>query len=138
MTWYNMKSRCYNIKDKKYKFYGARGIEVCDRWLNSFQNFYEDMGPKPKGLTLERIDNNGDYDIDNCKWAKYIEQNRNYSKCFLTEDDVEEIRRLYATGQYTQRELAKMYNYDRGNIGHIVHFDIWKDKVFEYQGKDLF
>lgn len=77
-AWSEMKTRCYNPNRKKdFRNYGARGITVCDRWRDSFENFLADMGEKPPGLTLERIDNERGYSPDNCKWATYSEQNRN-------------------------------------------------------------
>lgn len=75
-TWLNMLQRCSNPKSRDYHNYGGRGIRVCLRWL-SFSNFLEDMGPKPRGLTLERRDNNGNYEFGNCKWATRLEQRHN-------------------------------------------------------------
>lgn len=76
-AWRGMKSRCYREKDPRYKDYGGRGITVCERWLDSFENFLADMGERPEGLTLDRKDNDGPYSPDNCKWSTRSEQQRN-------------------------------------------------------------
>jgi hypothetical protein len=76
-TWESMKARCYNKNNRAYYNYGERGIIVCEEWRDSFINFYRDMGIKPKGLTLDRIDNNGNYEPGNCRWASDADQCKN-------------------------------------------------------------
>ena len=75
--WQAMKSRCYSKTHKRYSDWGGRGIKVCDRWLKSYDAFAEDMGERPKGYTLDRIDNNKGYSPDNCKWSSPKEQSNN-------------------------------------------------------------
>ena len=78
-TWADMKTRCNNKNHKWYYCYGDRGISVSDEWL-SFTNFFRDMGPKPKGTSLDRINNDEGYSKDNCRWATSHEQNRNHRR----------------------------------------------------------
>lgn len=76
-----MKQRCNNPRNVAYKYYGGRGIMVCVRWMDSFQNFLKDMGRKPgPKFTIERNNNNLGYSPDNCKWATSAEQNQNKRK----------------------------------------------------------
>jgi hypothetical protein len=85
LIWQNMKKRCYNQNQKYYNRYGGRGITVCDRWLNSFENFFADMGKCPEGCSVDRINNDGNYCPENCRWATQTEQQNNKSNnIFLT------------------------------------------------------
>lgn len=74
-----MVDRCTNPKHGYYEYYGARGITVCDRWRN-YENFLADMGERPEGTTLDRIDNDGNYEPGNCRWATWDEQGANKRK----------------------------------------------------------
>lgn len=76
-TYCGMLERCYNRKSEAYKWYGALGIMVCNEWLNNFWQFVTDMGFKPEGMSIERINTFGNYEPSNCKWATITEQNRN-------------------------------------------------------------
>ncbi len=76
-AWHHAIDRCTNPNNPKYHHWGGRGIKVCQRWLDSFDNFLADMGAKPRGRVLDRQDNDGHYEPTNCRWATLSESNRN-------------------------------------------------------------
>lgn len=108
-----MLSRCYMPTDSKFADYGGRGIVMCERW-RKFDNFLADMGVKPDGLSIERINNDGNYQPSNCKWATRTEQNRNKRNTKLTAEQVADIRsrpayRNRRSGRSVREELAEQY-----------------------------
>lgn len=86
-TWQNMITRCENPRDHHYKNYGARGISVCSLWRHDFWSFINDMGPRPDGCSLDRLNNDGDYEPNNCRWALPSEQARNKQSARYVEID---------------------------------------------------
>ena len=86
-SWDSMIQRCTNPRATNWRLYGGRGIQVCQRWLNSFEAFFDDMGPRPAGMTLDRIDCDGHYEPGNCRWATVVQQgnNRRASKRIVVE-----------------------------------------------------
>lgn len=116
-----MKSRCYCVNNAKYKNYGERGIKVCDRWVNSYENFIKDMGLKPsKDYSIERIDVNGNYEPSNCKWGTLLEQASNKTNT---------VRIEINGSQVCQSELARIckvhdhsisYQLSKGKSGNEI------------------
>lgn len=117
------KQRCIYEAHKAYKDYGGRGIKF--EW-DSFFEFYYDMMPTWfEGAELDRIDNDGNYVKDNCRWVTKAENARNRRDSLHTCDTVRLIRELYSTGRYTQNQLAKMFNDSQGNISNIINNKTW-------------
>lgn len=95
--WNTMKQRCQNIKNINYKHYGGRGIKVCERW-ELYENFRDDMGHRPNSTSLDRIDNDGNYEPGNCRWASLSEQHNNCrSNVFITYKSIKKTAIQWAT-----------------------------------------
>ena len=104
-AWSSMITRCTNKNNKSWGNYGGRGVKVCDRWINSFEDFYKDMGDAPINYSLDRIDFNGDYDPYNCRWADNKTQSRNRRNTKLNASIVQDLR----NGIITPTEVSKKY-----------------------------
>jgi hypothetical protein len=111
-SWQAMKTRCYYKNSIGYKNYGGRGIKVCDSWLNSFENFIKDMGDKPSlKHSLDRIDVNGDYSKENCKWSTSLEQSNNKRNNHNV---------FYGSEKISLSELSRRFNINKNSMRHRV------------------
>lgn len=119
-----MLARCNNPKEKAYRFYGARGISVCERW-NVFENFLADMGERVnKDLTIDRINPFGNYEPSNCRWATKQEQSRNRRNNVLNVPTVIEIKRLRAKGISTAN-IAEQFSLRVAAVRDVVSGRTW-------------
>lgn len=131
-TWYSMIERCTNKRAKSYYRYGGRGIIVCDRWLGSegFSNFSMDMGERPKGMTLDRIDNDGNYEPSNCRWATSKEQARNKSDVVINTDIAYKIC-VYLLHGISHKNIGKRFGCGKSIVEAIAQKATWKDCMLQ-------
>jgi len=130
-AWTNIRDRCYNKNNKHFYLYGGTGIKVCDRWINSFEDFLSDMGKAPTpNHSIDRYPNNsGNYEPLNCRWATTLEQNRNQrSNKWLEYDGVKKMQTDWAVLlNANQSEVSRMLK--TKNIGDIIMYYSKKHKV---------
>lgn len=126
-VWSNIKDRCLNLNCKSYKYYGGRGITICNEWLE-FTPFMEwALGNGyNRGLQIDRKETNGNYEPSNCRWVTSKEQQRN-KRNTTTLEIANEIRLLYWSGKYLQKELAEKYKIHPTTISNIIRNKIWKN-----------
>ena len=120
LSWQSMKDRCLNTSNISYHRYGGRGIRVCERWLHSFENFLMDMGERPKAYTLDRIDKDGNYTSENCRWATAYEQaqNRTWAPVLLKRfhPTKELLEKLYWKERLPVSVIAQKFEVSVGRI----------------------
>lgn len=129
-VWQSLRKRCHNPKNKSYKYYGGRGIKVCESW-NKFKNFLTDMGECPDKLTIERINNDKGYSPDNCKWATFTEQSRSSRQAKLNPLKVQVIKKLLRESKLNNREIGKIFGVTSQSISGIKLNKNWADIIYE-------
>lgn len=127
-SWEAMWRRTSAVTAVDYVLYGARGIRVCERW-RTFEAFLVDMGERPDGKTLDRIDSNGNYEPGNCRWANVTQQLRNRACVKLNMEKAREIRRRYAEGGVSLRALGAEFGVNGSVVQKIIADRIWREGV---------
>lgn len=126
-AWGGMKARCLNPNHHNFHNYGGRGIRVCDEWKNDAAAFARHMGPRPtKRHTVERIDNNGNYEPGNVRWATSAEQVRNQRRTKLRQSDVPFIRHWMDIG-HSIASIARAFGVSRSLVSDIKSGKAWRD-----------
>lgn len=127
-TWLNIKRRCYDKGCKDYENWGGRGIAVCERWIDSFENFLADMGPRPERLTIDRKDPNKDYSPDNCRWATVQEQGAENRRSLIP---------VIVRGQSFTNLLAACtyFKVKYSTVANRLHLGVDVETAFFTQGK---
>lgn len=124
-TWLQMKGRCDNLLNPSYKNYGRRGIAYEPRW-KYYENFILDMGIRPKGLQLERLDNDKGYCKANCVWATKTAQARNRRNVLMSIELARVLRQEFKSGR-TKREICLEYNVKINTLNHILSGRQWRE-----------
>ena len=125
-VWHSMVSRCQNVKSQSYHLYGARGITVCDEWINNvtlFNKWCIETGYQ-EGLEIDRIDNNGNYEPNNCRWISSKQNARNRRQSKLNQKQVDDIKEMLKN-KISQKDISKKFNVDASCISQIKKGKIW-------------
>ena len=123
-----MKKRCYNQKHIYFKYYGDRGIKVCDDWLEDYAKFkkWAELAGYKKGLQLDRIDNNGNYIPKNCRFVTPAENCRNRRSTKLDANKVNKIRELYKSKELNQQQIADKFDISHQTVSKVVRLERWR------------
>ena len=123
-----MRQRCYYPKHVAYRTYGGRGVSICDEWRDDFVAFrdWAVAAGYSDDLTIDRIDGNGNYEPDNCRWVSRAEQAHNTRTTKLTMAIATEIRSCYASGMFTMRDLAAKFGIAPSGVHKLIHNQSWQ------------
>ncbi len=125
-AYHAMRTRCLNPNFHAFNRYGGRGIAICQRWLTSFDSFLSDMGQPARGFTLERINNDGNYCPENCRWASRAEQSANMKRHKkLTAASADEVRALASSGGDTYKAIGKKFGVSASLVCLIAKGKAW-------------
>jgi hypothetical protein len=125
-SWWNMRNRCNNPKNKDYARYGGRGIKVDPAW-DDFHQFIEDVGEKPSPQhSIDRINNDGNYEPGNVRWATRQEQTHNSRVVKVDRVTVEKMRELYWVYKLTQAEIGHRYGLTQSSVSRILNMKTWR------------
>lgn len=124
-SWRHMRERCMDTNHKHYDRYGGRGVTVCDSWANSFMSFYEDMGDMPRnGMQIDRINNDGNYEPSNCRWATPKENARNTSSVVLNKYIISVAKDLRKNG-FRYSNIGYILNVNKTTIREAITGKTW-------------
>ncbi len=122
--WAGVVQRCTNPNNGAWAAYGGRGIKLCDRW-RTYSAFLSDMGLRPTGMTLDRVDNDGDYTPENCRWASRSDQMRNTRATKLEAHEPAQVRWLVGLG-YRRDDVAAFFGIAENTVSRIVRGELWR------------
>lgn len=130
-TWKEMRSRCRYRGHRAWSLYGGRGIKVCERWRRSFANFLADMGLRPPGMSIDRIDSNGNYEPGNCRWATKLEQAHNRRGNVLTPISAILLRQIWIRSFGRRVHVARAFGVRLTTAHDVAASRSWRSAIAE-------
>lgn len=136
IVWQSIRQRCLNKNHAAYPKYGGAGIKICPQWMKSYNKFLDDMGPRPTGTSIDRMDNSKGYSPENCRWATATEQLRNRRWAKLNKELALLIHELHNSG-LGKHEIANKTGVSHPNVSAALAGRSWADVLFEFTEREL-